>query len=80
MIELQGITLNVIDKLRDYIVEMIDDFKTGYIGDILTYKEVLEVIKILNNEVGIEDVVDIQISEDWHYIAVKRDNGEFETL
>lgn len=80
MIELQGITLNVIDKLRDCIVEMINEFKTGYIGDISTYKEVLEVIKILNNEVGIEDEVDIQISGDWHYIAVKRDNKEFERL
>ena len=80
MYELRGTANNVIDRLKDYIVEMIEEFKNGYIGDISTYKKMLDVIKMLNNDVGSEDEVDIQVSGDWCYIAVKRDNGEFQCL
>ena len=80
MYELNGTQSEVIDKLKNYIVEMIEEFKYGYIGDVSTYKTMLDVIKILNNEVGNEDEVDIQVSENWSYIAVKRDNESYETL
>lgn len=77
MYELQATQSEAIDKIKNYIVEFIEEFKNGHIGDITTYKTMLDVIKILNNELESKNEVDIQISGDWYYIGVKRKNGQF---